>query len=159
MSISHQVQYKLKRCSKKECCKQRRHVKFKDTMTNGSFTNKHKTKHVEHQDATDIQKNFFVCVFQIFLFFFSFFLIIKNWRLKCPIWSCSSELFSTVLDMLNCLVLGTLVPDPNERTDDTRKVHANLVKKLRVGSPMSAGFLGVGVAVEFWGKRITLKKL
>jgi len=25
--------YKLKRCSKKECCKQCRHVKFKGTMT------------------------------------------------------------------------------------------------------------------------------
>ncbi|XP_052783955.1 mediator of RNA polymerase II transcription subunit 12-like protein isoform X1 [Mya arenaria] len=41
------------------------------------------------------------------------------------------ELFATVLDMLNCLVLGTLVPDPSDRTDDTRKIHSNLVKKLR----------------------------
>jgi len=29
-------------------------------------------KHAEHQDATDIQKNTVVCVFQIFLFIFYF---------------------------------------------------------------------------------------
>jgi len=28
------IQYKLKRCSNKECCKQCRYVKFKDTMSN-----------------------------------------------------------------------------------------------------------------------------
>ncbi|XP_060562886.1 mediator of RNA polymerase II transcription subunit 12-like protein [Ruditapes philippinarum] len=41
------------------------------------------------------------------------------------------ELFATVLDMLNCLMLGTLVPDPSEKSDDNRKTHSNLVKKLR----------------------------
>ncbi|KAH3741263.1 hypothetical protein DPMN_047985 [Dreissena polymorpha] len=41
------------------------------------------------------------------------------------------ELFTTVLDILNCLILGTLVPDPNEKSDDNRKTHANLVKKLK----------------------------
>ena len=46
----------------------------------------------------------------------------------------SSELFTTVLDMLNCLVLGALVPDPAEKNDDTKKIHGNLVKKLRVSN-------------------------
>ena len=33
--------------------------------------------------------------------------------------------------MLNCLILGVLVPDPQEKNDDTKKLHGNLVKKLR----------------------------
>ena len=51
--------YKLKRCSKKECCKQCRHVKFKGTITKWpEHRKKHRTKqkHKEHQNATDIQK-------------------------------------------------------------------------------------------------------
>jgi len=50
-------QYKLKRCSKKECCKQCRYIKLNGTMTKWPVQNPtHKTtqKHVEHQDATDI---------------------------------------------------------------------------------------------------------
>jgi len=31
--VAFVVQYKIKRCLKKECCKQCRHVKFKGTMT------------------------------------------------------------------------------------------------------------------------------
>ena len=31
--LTHQFKYKLKRCSKKECCKQCRYVMFKGTMT------------------------------------------------------------------------------------------------------------------------------
>ena len=32
------LEYKLKRCSKKECCKTCRYVKFKGTMTKSSLT-------------------------------------------------------------------------------------------------------------------------
>ena len=48
--------YKLKRCSKKECWKQYRYVKFKDIMTKWPIQPTHRTtqKHVEHHDATDI---------------------------------------------------------------------------------------------------------
>jgi len=49
--------YKLKKCSKKECCKQCRYVKFKGTMTQWPVQKQtHRTtqKHVEHQDVTDI---------------------------------------------------------------------------------------------------------
>jgi len=52
-----QSYYKWKRCSKKECCKQCRYVKFKDTMTKWPVEKpKHRTtqKRVEHQDATYI---------------------------------------------------------------------------------------------------------
>jgi len=62
-------QYKLKRCSKKECCKQCRYVKFKGTVTKWPvqkptqdmsvrlYKNQHterQLKHVEHHDATYI---------------------------------------------------------------------------------------------------------
>ena len=50
--------YKLKRCSKKECCKQcRMYAKFKGTMTKWPVqkpTHRTTQKHVEHQDATNI---------------------------------------------------------------------------------------------------------
>jgi len=52
----HKWSNKLKRCSKKECCKQCRHVKCKGTMTKWpvqSPTNRTTQKHVEHQDVTD----------------------------------------------------------------------------------------------------------
>ena len=57
----------MKRCSKNECCKQSRYVKFKGTTTNWPVqksthrtTQKHK-QHVEHQDATAIkEKTIFV---------------------------------------------------------------------------------------------------
>ena len=52
-----------------------------------------------------------------------------------------SELFTTVLDMLNCLMLGTLVPDPTEKSDDNKKQHGNLVKKLRVRTMQQFAFL------------------
>ena len=66
----------MKRCSKKECCKQCKHVKSKGTVTNWPVqkpTNRTLQKHVEHHDATDIwfRKNFF-CVFGIFFFSFLF---------------------------------------------------------------------------------------
>ena len=51
------MQYILKRCSKKECCKQCRHVKFKGTIRKWPVqkpTHKTTEKHVEHEDATDI---------------------------------------------------------------------------------------------------------
>jgi len=47
-------QYKIKRCSKKECCKQCSYVTFKGTMTKRpvqKHTDRH--KHVEHHNATD----------------------------------------------------------------------------------------------------------
>ena len=50
----------LKGCSKKECCKHCSHVKFKGTMTKWPVHKQtHRTtqkKHVEHQDAKEIQK-------------------------------------------------------------------------------------------------------
>jgi len=51
------LQYKLKRCSKKECCKQCRYVKFMGTLTKWPVqkpTQRKTQKHVEHHDATDI---------------------------------------------------------------------------------------------------------
>jgi len=58
--------YKLKRCSKKECCKQSRCVKFKVTMTKWPVqkpTHSTTQKHVEHKNATDILKktHYFLC--------------------------------------------------------------------------------------------------
>jgi len=50
--------YKFKRCSKKECCKQCRYVKFKGSMTKWPVqkqTHRSTHKHIEHQDATDIK--------------------------------------------------------------------------------------------------------
>ena len=74
-------QYKLKRRSKGECCKPCRHVKFKSTMTKCPVHRKtHSTiqKHVEHQDATDIQN--YVCVFFGFFFIFIYVLFIISPR-------------------------------------------------------------------------------
>jgi len=51
------VQYNLKRCSKKECYKQCRYVKFKGYVTKWPVqkpTQGTTQKHVEHHDATDI---------------------------------------------------------------------------------------------------------
>ena len=63
--------YNLKRCSKKECCKQCGHVKLKGTMT------KYTEKHVEHQDATDIQKKTFLFLsIRIFYFIFILFIVL-----------------------------------------------------------------------------------
>jgi len=48
---------------KKECCKQCRHVKFKDTMTKWPIhkqTHRTTQKHAEHEDATDI---LFCCIY------------------------------------------------------------------------------------------------
>ena len=61
--------YKLKRCSKKECW----YVKFKG-MTKWPVqktTYRTTQKHVEHQYATDIQKNDFFLIFLFFSFFIS----------------------------------------------------------------------------------------
>ena len=44
-----------------------------------------------------------------------------------------SDLFYTALDMLSCLVHGTLVSDSSsERGDENKKSYLNLVKKLKV---------------------------
>ena len=70
--------YKLKRCSRKECCEQCTHVKFKGTMSTWSVQNPPQ-KHVDHQDATDTQKKHTIFrVFQIFLFLFSSSFIISE---------------------------------------------------------------------------------
>jgi len=64
--------YKLKRCAKKECCKQCRHVKFKDTMTKWPVhkqTHRTTQKHVEHHDATDIKNNIFLCFSDFYTYF------------------------------------------------------------------------------------------
>ena len=50
-----QILYKLKKCSKKEFCKQCRYVKFKDTMTKWPVqkpTHRTTQKHIQH--ASDI---------------------------------------------------------------------------------------------------------
>ena len=50
-------QYKLKRCSNIEYCKQCRYVKFKGTMTKWpvhKLTHRTTQKHLQHHDATDI---------------------------------------------------------------------------------------------------------
>jgi len=55
--MSLELQYKLKRWSKRECCKQCRYVKFKGTMTKlpvQKVTHRTAQKHVNHQQATDI---------------------------------------------------------------------------------------------------------
>ena len=55
----------MKRCSKKKCCKECRHVKFKGTITKWPYKNTHRTTqtYAEHQYATDIQKTtVYVCV-------------------------------------------------------------------------------------------------
>ena len=50
-------QYKLKRCSNKECCKQCRYVMFKGTMTKRpvqKLAQGTTQKLLQHHDATDI---------------------------------------------------------------------------------------------------------
>jgi len=50
-------QYKLKRCSNKECCKQCRYAMFKGTMTKWpeqKLTQGTTQKLLQHHDATDI---------------------------------------------------------------------------------------------------------
>jgi len=67
--------YKSKKFSKKEYCKQCRHVKFKGTVTKWPVQKQtHRTaqKHTEHQDATDIQNKL------VFVFFFGFYLCLYN---------------------------------------------------------------------------------
>jgi len=55
------LQYKLKRCSNKECCKQWRYVMFKGTMTKWpvqKLTQGTTQKLLQHHDATDIKTNY-----------------------------------------------------------------------------------------------------
>jgi len=55
--LTMQLSNKLKRCSKKECCKQCRYVKFKGTITKcpvQKATHRTTQKHIEHHDATAI---------------------------------------------------------------------------------------------------------
>jgi len=57
LNIKLHKQYKLKRWSKKDCCKQCRYVKFKGTMTKWpvqKLTHRTTQKRVQHHDATDI---------------------------------------------------------------------------------------------------------
>ena len=63
------VTYKLKRCIKKECCKQCRYVKFKGTMTKWPVQNlTHRTtQNTYHHDATDILKKKIIFFIYIFL--------------------------------------------------------------------------------------------
>ena len=54
---SFNCEYKLKRCSNKECCKQCRYVMFKDTMTKWpvqKLAQGTTQKLLQHHDATDI---------------------------------------------------------------------------------------------------------
>ena len=46
--------YKLKRCPKKECCKQCQYVKYKGTMTKWPVQKPTHITTQKHQDATDI---------------------------------------------------------------------------------------------------------
>jgi len=73
---SIKIEYELKRCSKKECCKQCRHVKSNNTMTKRPVQKQTKssTKTCAHQDATDIQKKTFLCFSNcsIFIFIYDF---------------------------------------------------------------------------------------
>ena len=61
------LQYKLKRCSPKECCKQCRHVKFNSTMTKWPVHGKHTEQH-KHTQNTKTQQTFrkktCLCVFK-----------------------------------------------------------------------------------------------
>jgi len=57
LSGSPIFQYKLKRCTNKECCKQCRHVMFKGIMTKWSvqkLAQETTQKLLQHHDATDI---------------------------------------------------------------------------------------------------------
>jgi len=70
------IQYKLKRCSNKEYCKQCRYVKFKGTMTKWpvqKLTHRTTQKHVQHHDATDVYKNYIFVFFGFFFFYFLFY--------------------------------------------------------------------------------------
>jgi len=62
----------MKRCLKTECCKQYRYVKTKWAVQ--EQTHRKTQKHVEHHDATDIQKKRHFFVFRIFIFYFYNFL-------------------------------------------------------------------------------------
>ena len=62
--------YKLKRCSKKKCCKQCRHAKFKCAMTNGPYKSKH-TEQNKNTQNTKTQQTLRINYFCVFLFFMS----------------------------------------------------------------------------------------
>ena len=77
-------EYKLRRCSKNECCEQCRHVKFKGTMTKWPVQKQtHRTaqKHAKHQDATDIQKKLVFVYFSDFIF--CIYDCVNNFTKKC----------------------------------------------------------------------------
>jgi len=60
----------LKRCSKKECCKQRRYAKFKGTLTKWpvhKHTEQHKTRRTPTHNRQS-EKNPKKCVFRVFYF-------------------------------------------------------------------------------------------
>ena len=67
----YNVEYKLKRCSKKEYMKQCRVSWKKWPVQNPTHKTTH--KHVEHHDATDIWKKTNLFVFIGFFWFFYFF--------------------------------------------------------------------------------------
>ena len=76
-------------CSKKECCKQCRYVKFDGTMTKWpvqKLTHITTQKQVEHQDATDILKiTHYFFAFRIFLKRQSAFKIVNVTLSRCPL--------------------------------------------------------------------------
>ena len=85
ITVKHNVSlqcslYKLKRCSKKECCKQCRYVKFKGTMTKWPVQNP--TRWTTQKQT--LRKNYF-CVFQTSIFFIFFFIynFYNDYSKKC----------------------------------------------------------------------------
>jgi len=82
----HRLNYKLKPCSKKEFCKQCRHVNFKGTMTKWFVqkqTHRTKQKHAEHQDATGIQTKILLFVFLDFICLFFTYNFLSVFFKKC----------------------------------------------------------------------------
>ena len=79
----------MKRCSKKECCKQCRYFKVKGTTTKWPVqkpTHRTTQKHAEHHDATDIQKTTIFVFLDFFNFlFFKFILreMVTRWCRYC----------------------------------------------------------------------------
>ena len=67
------LQYEFKRCSKKDCCKQCRYVKYKGNKTKWAVqkpTHRTTEKHVEHQDAQTFRRRKNYCFSDFFSFLF-----------------------------------------------------------------------------------------
>jgi len=79
---SNHVEYKLKRCSKKECCKQCRHLKFKDTMKNWpAHKQTHRITHRTPKPNRHSEKAFFFG-FLFFILFFNY-NFVNDFSKKC----------------------------------------------------------------------------